>query len=279
MERGVDMAIDYDDPKIIQDAKEKLAEMYSKADRAGRIKIGRGLGYDKNRTNPDSARRSAERIATFRIGKGSKLDVTKYFKPIITKEMYENGEEAWNGNLPFITLEPNEFYYLIGYVAYLQQDTRSPDIFNAFDGYITPSLRPTGSNRKGHAKGLKEVIELFEQFNTVVSEIFDGSYSSTDSRLNNDYTNIIAIGISEEGVDEIEKRIGATITKRDEGMYGVNLISSAIRFTKTRFKKDRKAIARSRASSREFPNRPKGRRKKIIQYIRSSYAQRSRAYD
>ena len=42
MERGVDMAIDYDDPKIIQDAKEKLAEMYSKADRAGRIKIGRG---------------------------------------------------------------------------------------------------------------------------------------------------------------------------------------------------------------------------------------------
>ena len=62
-------------------------------------------------------------------------------------------------------------------------------------------------------------------------------------------------------------------------MYGVNLISSAIRFTKTKFKKDRKAIARSRASSREFPNRPKGRRKKIIQYIRRSYAQRSRAYD
>ena len=47
MERGVDMAIDYDDPKIIQDANEKLAEMYSKADRAGRIKIGRGLGMIK----------------------------------------------------------------------------------------------------------------------------------------------------------------------------------------------------------------------------------------
>ena len=39
------MAIDYDDPEIIQDAKEKLAEMYSKADLKGRLRIGRGLGY------------------------------------------------------------------------------------------------------------------------------------------------------------------------------------------------------------------------------------------
>ena len=271
------MAIDYDDPEVIQDAKEKLAEMYAKADFKGRLRIGRGLGYSGK---DDSIRRSAERLATFRLGKGSKLDVTKYFKPIITKEMYEDGEEAWNGDLPFITLDRNEFYYLVGYVAYLQEDTRSTlDGLNAFDGYITPTLRPKDSNRTGHAKGRAEVIELFEQFNTVVSEIFDGTYSSTDSRLNNDYTNIIAIGISQEGVDEIEDRINATITKRDEGMYGVTLISSSIRFTKTRFKKDRKAIARSRASSREFPTRPKGRRKEIIQYIRRSYAQRSRAYD
>ena len=74
------MAIDYDDPIVIQDAKDKLAEMYSKANRKQRIAIGRGLGYDKARRNPDSARRSAERLATFRIGKGSKLDVTKYFR-------------------------------------------------------------------------------------------------------------------------------------------------------------------------------------------------------
>ena len=31
------MAIDYDDPAVIQDAKDKLAEMYSRADRQGRI--------------------------------------------------------------------------------------------------------------------------------------------------------------------------------------------------------------------------------------------------
>ena len=37
------MAIDYDDPAVIQDAKEKLAEMYSRADRQGRIDIGRLL--------------------------------------------------------------------------------------------------------------------------------------------------------------------------------------------------------------------------------------------
>ena len=51
------MAIDYDDPAVIQEAKDKLAEMYSKADRSGRVAIGRGLGYDKAGTNPDSARR------------------------------------------------------------------------------------------------------------------------------------------------------------------------------------------------------------------------------
>ena len=273
MERGVDMAIDYDDPKIIQDAKEKLAEMYSKADRAGRIKIGRGLGYDKNRTNPDSARRSAERIATFRIGKGSKLDVTKYFKDIVTQE----NQTAWSGELPFITLEPNEFYYLVGYVGFLQENVTTGAL-SAFDGFITPTLKRRG-NPKGHAKGINQVRQLFEEFNIIVSQIFDGTFQvEGDSRLSNDYTGIIAIGISREGVDEIESRAGR-ITKTRPDVYGVTLISSAVRFTKTKFKKDRKAIARSRASSREFPNRPKGRRKKIIQYIRRSYAQRSRAYD
>ena len=70
------MAIDYDDPAVIQEAKDKLAEMYSKADRSGRVAIGRGLGYDKAGTIPDSARRSAERLAPVRIGKGSQRDVT-----------------------------------------------------------------------------------------------------------------------------------------------------------------------------------------------------------
>jgi hypothetical protein len=267
------MAIDYDDPAVIQDAKDKLAEMYSKADRQGRIDIGRLLGYDKARTNPDSARRSAERLATFRVGKGSKLDVTRYFKDLVTQD----DPVAWTGELPFITLERGEFYYLVGYVGFLQENVVDGTL-SAFDGFITPTLKSRG-NLKGHAKGINQVRELFEEFNDVVQRIFDGTFQDEgDSRLSNDYAGIVAIGISREGVDEIEERAGR-ITKTRPDVYGVTLISSAVRFTKTKRKKDRKAIARSRASSREFPNRPKGRRKEIIQKIRRSYAQRSRFYD
>jgi len=266
------MAIDYDDPTVIQDAKDKLAEMYSRANRQQRIAIGRGLGYDKARRNPDSARRSAERLATFRVGKGSKLDVTRYFKDLVTQD----DPVAWTGELPFITLERGEFYYLVGYVGFLQESfAGGTTSLNAFDGFITPTLKRKG-NPKGHAKGINQVRELFEEFNDVVERIFDGTFQDEgDSRLSNDYAGIVAIGISREGVDEIEERAGR-ITKTRPDVYGVTLISSAVRFTKTKRKKDRKAIARSRASSREFPVR---RRKEIIQYIRRSYAQRSRFYE
>lgn len=260
MECGVDMAIDYDDPKIIQDAKEKLAEMYSKADRAGRIKIGRGLGYDKNRTNPDSARRSAERLATFRVGKGSKLDVTKYFKDIVYAD---EDVPPWDGNLPVLTAERGETYYITAYAAFQRDD-------GAFDGFITPDFHVP----------YNQIRQLFEGINDVVADIFQDEYRPKKGigETRNDYMGIIAIAFSEDGVREMEIDTGP-ITKRESGIFGVTLLSSSVRFTKTKFKKDRKAIARSRASSREFPNRPKGRRKKIIQYIRRSYAQRSRFYD
>ena len=259
------MAIDYDDPAVIQDAKDKLAEMFSKADKDGKIAIGRGLGYDKARRNPDSARRSAARLATFRVGKGSKLDVTKYFRDFVT----EFGDEPWTGELPFITLEQGEFYYLVGYVAFLQEDTLRGTL-SAFDGFITPTLK-SRENKSGHAKCIEQVRELFDEFNKVVEQIFQGNYRGI-----NDYQNIVAIGISEKGVEEVERLAEAGVTKTRADVFGVTLISSAVRFTKTKRKKDRKAIARSRASSREFPVR---RRKEIIQYIRRSYAQRSRFYD
>ena len=258
------MAIDYDDPAVIQDAKDKLAEMYSKADRQGRIDIGRLLGYDKARRNPDSARRSAERLATFRIGKGSKLDVTKYFRDIV----YRDEDVApWTGDLPALTAEAGETYYITGYVAF-ETETEG-----AFDGFITPDI---------HVKNT-EIRELFEGMNDVAAKIFEGEFQAKRDwkQRNNDYTGIVAIGFSEAGAREIEINTGepgkpAAITKREPGLFGVNIISSSVRFTKTKRKKDRKAIARSRASSREFPVR---RRKEIIQKIRRSYAQRSRFYD
>jgi len=252
------MAIDYDDPAVIQDAKDKLAEMYSRADRQQRIAIGRGLGYDKARRNPDSARRSAERLATFRIGKGSKLDVTKYFRDIVYAD---EDVPPWDGNLPVLTAERGETYYITAYAAFQRGEG------GAFDGFITPDF---------HA-AYNDIRSLFEGINEVVSDIFQDEYRPKNSvgETRNDYLGIVAIALSEAGVREMEQDTGP-ITKREEGTFGVTLLSSSVRFTKTKRKKDRKAIARSRASSREFPIR---RRKEIIQYIRRSYAQRSRAYE
>ena len=252
------MAIDYDDPAVIQDAKEKLAEMYSKADRQGRIDIGRLLGYDKARKNPDSARRSAERLATFRIGKGSKLDVTKYFRDIVYAD---EDVPPWDGNLPVLTAERGETYYITAYAAFQRGEG------GAFDGFITPNF---------HAP-YNDIRSLFTGINEVVRAIFrndpqDARFPGTNR---NDYLGIIAIALSEAGVREMEQETGP-ITKREDGIFGVTLLSSSVRFTKTKRKKDRKAIARSRASSREFPVR---RRKEIIQKIRRSYAQRSRFYE
>ena len=252
------MAIDYDDPAVIQDAKDKLAEMYARANRKQRIAIGRGLGYDKARRNPDSARRSAERLATFRIGKGAKLDVTKYFRDIVYAD---EDVPPWDGNLPVLTAERGETYYITAYAGFQRGEG------GAFDGFITPNF---------HAP-YNDIRSLFAGINEVVRAIFrndpqDARFPGTNR---NDYLGIIAIALSEAGVREMEQETGP-ITKREDGIFGVTLLSSSVRFTKTKRKKDRKAIARSRASSREFPVR---RRKEIIQYIRRSYAQRSRFYE
>ena len=160
-----------------------------------------------------------------------------------------------------MTAEAGETYYITGYVAF-ETETEG-----AFDGFITPDI---------HVKNT-EIRRLFEKMNDVTADIFDGEFQAKRDwkQRNNDYTGIVAIGFSEAGAREIEIDSGA-ITKREPGLFGVNIISSSVRFTKTKRKKDRKAIARSRASSREFPKR---RRKEIIQYIRRSYAQRSRFYE
>ena len=191
------MAIDYDDPAVIQEAKDKLAEMYSKAARSGRVAIGRGLGYAKAGTNPDSARRSAERLATFRIGKGSKLDVTKYFRDIVYAD---EDVPPWDGNLPVLTAERGETYYITAYAGFQRGEG------GAFDGFITPNFHATHNN----------IRSLFEGVNQVVRAIFrndpqDARFPGTNR---NDYLGIIAMALSEVGIREMEPDTGP-LTKRE----------------------------------------------------------------
>ena len=155
------MVINYNDPKIIQDAKRKLSEMYAVSNFKQRVAIGRGMGYDKSRENPDSARRSAERLSKFKIGAGTKLDITNYFYDIAVfsggfdvKRNKETGflEEldppndniVWKGKTPSFTVIKNTEWQIVSNVVLEKEENtgsgpgqlgeRSPGRF----GQLTP---------------------------------------------------------------------------------------------------------------------------------------------
>ena len=187
------MGIDYNDPRIIADAKDKLARLYSTSTYKQRVRIGRKLGYDEKRVNPDSARRSAERLARYRLGKGSKLDVTSYFRDSV-----EAGENPWMGVLPPFVLERGETYYLTAYVAYLQ-DIGGGRV-NAYDGWMTPDFHT------------RDIRDLFEAINEITAEMFAGEWiPARRITTRNDYQNLVRIAFSEAGARVVEEEAGGSI--------------------------------------------------------------------
>jgi len=266
------MAIDYTNPAIVADAKAKLNEMYAKADYRGRVAIGRGMGYDAARTKPDSARRSAGRLASYRLGRGSKLDVTSYFRSIVEGNEIDGMREApWTGGLPSFVLEPGETFFISAQVMYEQEDKYSGDLLG-YQGNISPSMETTGT--PFHSRDIRE---LFAGINVATDLIFLGEYKPKEGRQD-EYVGIIKIGFDEAGARLIEREVGQVVPRDvdpEDGatQFGVSLNSSGVNFTKTRLKKDRKAIPRSKAAARDFPKSP-ARRKEIIQYIRRAYPQR-----
>ena len=75
------MAIDYNSPAVISEARRKLADLYARSDTRQRTQLGRRLGY---KGKPESARRSVRRLATFTIRTGEATNINAYFRPYTT---------------------------------------------------------------------------------------------------------------------------------------------------------------------------------------------------
>lgn len=276
------MAINYNDPEIIQDAKRKLSEMYAVSNTKQRIAIGRGMGYDKSRENPDSARRSAERLSKFKIGAGTKLDVTNYFYDIavfsggfdvkrnlngfLEEINPPNDNIAWKGKTPSFTVVRNTNWQIVSNVVLVKEDLIGGSVL--VETFINSIVS-------------KDPRDCFESIEGRAYQYLEGTYIARDNPDgDNSYRGISGIGFSELGVQYLEQLNNATLTRDiDENtgktQFGLTLISTEALFTKTKFKKDRKILPRKEpvSTSRDFPKSPK-RRKEIIQYIRRAYPQR-----
>lgn len=276
------MAINYNDPKIIQDAKRKLSEMYAVSNFKQRVAIGRGMGYDKSRENPDSARRSAERLSKFKIGAGTKLDITNYFYDIAVfsggfdvKRNKETGflEEldppndniVWKGKTPSFTVIKNTEWQIVSNVVLEKEENTGSVLVESFINSIVSS----------------NPEDCFESIEGRTYQYLEGTYIARDNPDGDSpYRAINQIGFSELGVQYLEQFNNSKLprdinneTKKTQ--FGVTLISTKALFTKTKLKKDRKIIERKEpvSTARDFPKSPK-RRKEIIQYIRRAYPQR-----
>jgi hypothetical protein len=276
------MAINYNDPEIIQDAKRKLSEMYAISNTKQRIAIGRGMGYDKSRENPDSARRSAERLSKFKIGAGTKLDVTNYFYDIaefsggfdvkrnlngFLEELNSpNDNIVWKGKTPSFTVVKNTNWQIVSNVVLEKEDIIGSSVL--VESFINSIV---SSNPE----------DCFESIEGRTYQYLEGTYIARDNPDGDSpYRGISQIGFSELGVQYLEQINNATLTRDiDENtgktQFGVTLISTEALFTKTKLKKDRKILPRKEpvSTARDFPKSPK-RRKEIIQYIRRAYPQR-----
>jgi hypothetical protein len=276
------MAINYNDPKIIQDAKRKLSEMYAVSNTKQRIAIGRGMGYDKSRENADSARRSAERLSKFKIGAGTKLDITNYFYDIaefsggfdvkrnlngFLEELNSpNDNIVWKGKTPSFTVIKNTNWQIVSNVVLEKEDIIGSSVL--VESFINSIV---SSNPE----------DCFESIEGRTYQYLEGTYIARDNPDGDSpYRGISQIGFSELGVQYLEQINNATLTRDiDENtgktQFGVTLISTEALFTKTRLKKDRKILPRKEpvSTARDFPKSPK-RRKEIIQYIRRAYPQR-----
>jgi hypothetical protein len=276
------MVINYNDPKIIQDAKRKLSEMYAVSNTKQRIAIGRGMGYDKSRENADSARRSAERLSKFKIGAGTKLDITNYFYDIaefsggfdvkrnlngFLEELNSpNDNIVWKGKTPSFTVIKNTNWQIVSNVVLEKEDIIGSSVL--VESFINSIV---SSNPE----------DCFESIEGRTYQYLEGTYIARDNPDGDSpYRGISQIGFSELGVQYLEQINNATLTRDiDENtgktQFGVTLISTEALFTKTRLKKDRKILPRKEpvSTARDFPKSPK-RRKEIIQYIRRAYPQR-----
>jgi len=245
--------IDYSDPSVIADARRKLAEMYAKADTRGRTEIGRGLGYSGK---PANIRRSVRRLSRFQIGIGEKDDVTPYFRPYVTFA----DPEPWEPKL----LPPYTVSGRVQITSFVMLLLRGPEE----GGYVFFDTRTSFINTTTYTS----LRPVFDDFNRRTERMF---YDEKE------YFGLEAIAFSEAGIEALLARPEydtAVPPREDPSNYGIALHSTKSRWVDETVEGKKRAVQQPltppTATGRPFPTRPKGRREKMIRYIRLAHPQR-----
>ena len=228
--------IDYSDPSVMAEARRKLAEMYASEDTAGRTQLGRDIGYKTGK--PENIRRSVRRLARARLGIGQKENLDAYFKDYVT---YGEDPRRYD-RVPPYSIQRNAQIH-----AFVMQ-------VDADGGTYTSYIFTDGSN---------SIQVLFDEFADEVRSRF-----SDDER----YKELQAIAFTSAGIAALVKKWGITPPREPEHNYGITLHNTRFAYVD----KKRQGQTPPTMTGRQFPNRPKGRRKKMIQFINRSYGQRNR---
>ena len=247
--------IDYDSPAVMAEARRKLAEMYAAEDTAGRTYIGRKLDYTGK---PQNIRRSVRRLAQYSLRTGEETSLNQYFKPYTTIE----DPNPWLGVIPPYSI--TGLAQISARVMYLvrRADVGGYTYFETFLGWINTGK--FSDIREGFQDFVRRTERLYFDADALRAEGLQG------------YPGLEAIAFTGEGVEQLlslPEYEGEVPPREPLENYGIFIYNTRFEYEGQR----RLDYVPPTSTGRPFPSRPKGRRKKIIQYINRSYAARKQA--
>ena len=243
--------IDYADPAVIADARRQLAEMYATADKRGRTEIGRKLGYSGK---PANIRRSVRRLAQYTIKTGEQTSLNPFFRPYTT---IENPD-------PYLGVPPH--YSITGHAqisAFVMYLIRKEE-----GGYFYLETRSGWIN----TELFTEMDKGMRQFTRKVDRLYFDE-EALARELKESYPGLEGIAFSGDGVNQLLARpeYDSAVPPREPlDNYGIFLYSTKHAYAKGR----RLPYSPPSVTGRAFPTRPKGRREKMIRYIRLAHPRR-----
>ena len=248
--------IDYNSPAVMAEARHKLAEMYAKADTAGRTKLGEDLGYSGK---PANIRRSVRRLMA-EVSKTESVVVTEYFEPFITNDDPES-QIAWKGRLPAWGLEGR--FFINSSVMYVSE----------FPSGVLAWTQ--GLNGK---KALSSVPALFLLYSDEALWRLQGFYDE-DKEVARESGRMLGIAFSNAGAAALIEHLGlegrVALPERLTD-YGIVLVPTHEIYREIGGKSVKQGYGKFRGgTARPFP---KGKRREMIQFINRSHSQRKRRW-
>ena len=240
------MAIDYNSPAVISEARRKLAYLYARSDTRQRTQLGRRLGY---KGKPESARRAVRRLATFTIRTGEAANINAYFRPYTTL----TEPDPYLGVAPPYSISGKA--QISAFVMYVIRvaDSGGYEYFDTRTGWINTA----------HFTEMSAGMRQFQQ--RVIRQYFDDE----------EYYGLEAIAFSESGIEQLlslPEYDSAVPPREPADNFGIMLYSTTSLYG---LDGKRQPYEPPAVTGRPFP---KKRRKEMIQYINRAYGQRSRSW-